>query len=134
MPDLAATRVQRDANDGRLHQPDREPRAVVQRTNPARADATTRRTRPTVPVEQSTTAIPSPVIQPPVSQPGPAFTLEKAFVGFGFLVSFVLVMLFGFDLICAWPLGRYVPAAEGVFLGCGLALGYLSWDTYRGLR
>jgi hypothetical protein len=59
---------------------------------------------------------------------------ETALIAIGFFATFVLVALFGVDLICAWPLGRYAPVAEGVFCGCGLLLGYLSWDAYRDLR
>ena len=62
------------------------------------------------------------------------FSIEKAFVGLGFLVAFSVIVLFGLDLICTWPFGRDNPTAEAVFCGCGAVLGYLSWNTYRDLR
>ncbi len=62
------------------------------------------------------------------------FSVEKAFVGLGFLVAFTVIVLFGLDLICTWPIGRDTPTAEAVFCICGAVLGYLSWNTYRDLR
>ncbi|MGA2258369.1 MAG: hypothetical protein ABSG53_27205 [Thermoguttaceae bacterium] len=62
------------------------------------------------------------------------FSVEKALVGFALLVAVVLVVLFALDLACAWPFGRDTPVAEAVFCGCGVVLGYLSWDAYRDLH
>jgi hypothetical protein len=77
----------------------------------------------------SSTARPSPP-----RPTGASFSVEKALIGLGFFAASVMVVLFGLDLACAWPFGRYTPIAEAVFCGCGATLGYLSWDAYRDLR
>jgi len=128
MPKAKAPNAVRAARVGKVHQPHRDPRPGLDKNNPRQGTPMTRQSRPAV------TASPSPAPRPAIRPNGSGFTVEKALVWLGFFVAFVLVVLFGVDLACAWPLGRYTPFAEAVFAACGAILGYLSWDTYRDLR
>ncbi len=62
-----------------------------------------------------------------------AFSLEKAFVIFGFSVALIMVLLFGLDLATGLPFWRASTLWDATAVICGLVLGYLSWDTWRDL-
>lgn len=136
MPGVEAPRAQRTTQVGQVRRLDGQPRPIVGKDSLPQAGAATQESRrPAVTPERRAPLNQAPSAQRIVPRPvGSGFSLEKALVGLGFAVALVLVVLFGTDLIWAWPLGRYTPVAEAVFCGCALVLGYLSWDAYRDLR
>jgi hypothetical protein len=125
MPEAVAPKA---AQVEKMHQPNRNPMPVLDKSNPLRKGPAARGSR------HAGTTSPSLTQQSAARSVGAGFGVTQALVGLGFLVAVVLVALFGLDLACAWPLGRYAPVAEGVFFGSAVVLGYLSWDTYRELR
>lgn len=126
MPKAMAPNVARATRVEKVHQPHRNPGPAFGKSDPRQRGPEAKQSQPIVAISPS----PQPVVRPT----GSGFSVEKALVWLGFLVAVILVLLFGVDLACAWPLGRYTPLAEAVFASCALVLGYLSWDTYRGLR
>lgn len=120
--------VSRATRSEKVQQPNHNPMPAMDKGNPRQGNSTLRITRPAI------AAAPSSTQWSAAPPSGSGLSVEKALVWLGFFVAFVLVMLFGVDLACAWPLGRYTPVAEGVFFSCGLLLGYLSWDAYRDLH
>lgn len=84
----------------------------------------------------------SPRSKVPTSQPTAAprdeeewrFSVELAFVYASYFVSAALVLLFGFDLLTGIPFKRASVLFDVTNVICGLALGYLSWNTHRDWR
>jgi len=135
MPGVEAPKAQRPTQVGQVPRLVVQPRPVGGRSSPLQEGTAAREGRPAVTPERRAAVNLSPSTQRFGPRPvGTGFSLEKALVGLGFVVASVLVVLFGVDLIWAWPLGRYTPVAEAVFCGCALVLGYLSSDAYRDLR
>lgn len=135
MPGVETPRAQRTTQVGRMPRLVVQPRPNAGKSSPLQEGAAAQESRPAIRPERRAAVNLPPLAQRIVPRPARAgFSLEKALVWLGFLIAVVLVVLFGADLICAWPIGRYTPVAEAVFCGCALALGYLSWDTYRDLR
>jgi hypothetical protein len=127
--------AQRIPRVGQQRAPDGPPELIVGKIGLPHVSTVARESRPAITAEGRVATGPYPSMQRAVPRPvGSRLGGETALIAIGFFAAFVLVALFGVDLICAWPLGRYAPVAEGVFCGCGLLLGYLSWDAYRDLR
>ena len=130
MPNTAKVVAQKTVQAPRVEQvrqPIRNPKPVFNKSNPLQGAPAAIENRP---VGTSR----SPARRPAARSLVASISAEKALVGLAFFVTAVVIVLFGLDLACAWPLGRDEPVAEAVFCGCGVVLGYLSWDAYRDLR
>ena len=126
-PKVEAQKTVRASRVEQVHQPARNPKPVSNKSNPLRGAPTAIENRPVG------TSL-SPARWPAARSLVASISAEKALVGLAFFVTAVVIVLFGLDLACAWPLGRDEPVAEAVFCGCGVVLDYLSWDAYRDLR
>jgi len=126
-PKVVAQNIVRAPRVEQVRQPIRNPKPVLKKSNPLRGAPTAIENR------RVGTSV-SPARRPAARSLVASFSIEKALVGLAFFVTVVVIVLFGLDLACAWPLGRDEPVAEAVFCGCGVVLGYLSWDAYRDLR
>lgn len=129
MPKTINRNVSRATRVEKVQRPHRTPSPVLGKSNPRLGSSIPQETRPA-----KLSTLPSSNQRPMPRPAGSGFSVEKALVWLSFFVAFVLVVLFGVDLALAWPLGRYTLVAEAVFAGCGVVLGYLSWDAYRDLR
>jgi len=127
MPKVVAQKTVPSPRVEQVRQPIRNPKPVFNKSNPLQGAPAAIENRPVG------TSL-SPARRPAAQSLVPGLSVEKALVGLAVFVTIVVIMLFGLDLACAWPLGRDTPAAEAVFCGCGVVLGYLSWDAYRDLR
>jgi hypothetical protein len=126
-PKVVAQKSARPPRVERVRQAIRNPKPFFNKSNPLRGAPAAIEDRP------AGTSL-FPAREPAAQSLVGSFSVEKALVGLAFLVVAVLIVLFGLDLACAWPLGRDMPVAEAVFCGCGVVLGYLSWDANRDLR
>jgi len=61
-------------------------------------------------------------------------TIEKALIALAALISAVLILAFGVDLITGWPFHRYSLPMDITYLISGIVLAYLTWHTYREQR
>jgi hypothetical protein len=57
--------------------------------------------------------------------------MPKALCIVGMVVAVLLVILFGLDLAVKIPFARISGMMDVGFILCSLALGYLSWSTFR---
>jgi hypothetical protein len=57
--------------------------------------------------------------------------MAKAFSVLGMVVAIVFLLVFALDLALKMPFGRASMFADIGFIICALALGYMSWTTYR---
>ena len=62
------------------------------------------------------------------------FSFVKALTLSGFVVATLLVLVFGLDLLLAWPFQRASWSFDLINVACGAALAYLSWNTWRDFR
>jgi hypothetical protein len=63
-----------------------------------------------------------------------SLTVEKVLIAFAMLVSAVLVLAFGADLLVGWPFHGHSLMMDVAYFSCGLVLAYLSWHTYQQQR
>jgi hypothetical protein len=79
---------------------------------------------------------PSPKIGPDIRRPTAleqffaAFSLERSFTLFGFLVAVSLVSFFGLDLACGWPFRHASFLFDTTSTICGAVLAFLCWDVF----
>jgi len=106
-------------------------------TPPAEKSAPMQRERTIEPHQRLIAVKPAPTSQRAVgwfrsflhSQP-----VEKSFITFGFAAAFLLIFVFGSDLLTGWPF-QHLSATFGISnVICGLGLAYLSWDARKDLR
>lgn len=57
--------------------------------------------------------------------------MPKAMCIAGLVVSALIVLLFGLDLLLGWPFGKASTTVDVGFLIAALLLAYASWTTYR---
>ena len=57
--------------------------------------------------------------------------MAKGFAIFGLLVAIVFLLVFAMDLAMAIPFGKVSLVADILFVLASLALGYMSFMTYR---
>jgi len=57
--------------------------------------------------------------------------MAKGFAIFGFVVAIVLLLVFGLDLAVGIPFDRISMVADILFVLASLALGVISWMTFR---
>jgi hypothetical protein len=57
--------------------------------------------------------------------------MPKALCLVGTTVAVLLLLVFGFDLVLAFPFRRVSLPMDVGFLVCALALGYVSWTTLK---
>lgn len=57
--------------------------------------------------------------------------MAKAFSVFGMVVAIVFLLVFSLDLAVGMPFGKASLVADIGFIICAIALGYMSWTTYR---
>jgi hypothetical protein len=50
------------------------------------------------------------------------------------VISAVLIVAFGVDLLSGWPFHRYSLPMDITYLISGVVLAYLTWHTYREQR
>ncbi|MHB1033838.1 MAG: hypothetical protein ACYC35_02515 [Pirellulales bacterium] len=57
--------------------------------------------------------------------------MPKALAILGMVVSVLLLLAFGLDLIVGRPFANASPTMDIGFVVCAAVLGYLSWSTFR---
>lgn len=57
--------------------------------------------------------------------------MAKGFAIFGFVVAIVLLLVFGLDLAVKIPFDRINMIADILFVLASIALGAISWMTFR---
>ncbi len=62
------------------------------------------------------------------------FRFRLALVVLSLGIGLLFFLLFGVDLVAAWPFHRHSVEMDVAYLFCGAALMYLSWETSRDLR
>jgi len=135
MPVIEAPTAHQIPRVGQLRPDGSYPERIAGMDRPFHVSTVAPETRPAIETEGRIATGPYPSMPQAVPRPvGLRVGEETALIAIGYFAAFVLVALFGVDLIYDWPLGRYASVAEGFFCGCGFVLGYLSWDAYRDLR
>jgi hypothetical protein len=61
-------------------------------------------------------------------------TVEKALIALAAVISAVLILAFGVDLLTGWPFDRCSLSMDITYLISGVVLAYLTWHTYREQR
>jgi Kef-type K+ transport system membrane component KefB len=61
-------------------------------------------------------------------------TVEKALIALDVVISAVLILAFGVDLITGWPFDRCSLSMDITYLISGVVLAYLTWRAYREQR
>jgi hypothetical protein len=59
-----------------------------------------------------------------------SFSLERSFTLLGFSVAVVSILVFGLDLVCAWPFRRASLLFDFTSTLCGAGLLLLCWDVF----
>ena len=57
--------------------------------------------------------------------------MPKALCILGMAISVLTLLFFGLDIAAGFPFGGVSTIMDGGFILCAIALGYLSWSTFR---
>lgn len=61
-------------------------------------------------------------------------TIEKSLLAMAAVISIVLALAYGVDLLTGWPFDRHSLLMDITYSASGLVLASLSWLTYREMR
>jgi hypothetical protein len=63
-----------------------------------------------------------------------AITVGHALIALAAVISAVLIIVFGVDLLIGWPFHQHSLPMDITYLSVGVVLAYLTWHTYREMR